>query len=1460
MQVMQSRADELRRVTAQRNAAEHELRTILAERKGVLEENQKLTDDLAAVRDEQHQHDIKCDAEQLRLELDAERRFRDEVVSECGELRDKLLAKSCGVGFCSTAIGTVGSSAGEENGNGNVTDSASDKPQQNQRLDKFDAAASIEAADKLRKQLERAYADTKKATAETEVAKSRRDWAISEREKIVLERDSVKYLCDELRKERDTAISELLAAIRDSEKIKKQKDEACREVEQIREQLDAIMTTSYQDQHLLGGSRRPTDPVTPRWSMVIGEKAPTQEVLQLVELDMRCGVEDQPRYVQGSNCLSYSGGDHDFGISLEGGRSDSDSTHLNAGGVFVVSVAPTSPAYGRLKPNDCIVEINQLDCTGASKRTVLEKLRSTANTSICRIVVRRPCNTSDNKQATDDDSLVVVTAATPSAPTVNRSHMYAVQLNLTAGTRNHGIHLETGVYIARIAEGSLAARDGCELLVGDRVLSVNSRTMEGVQTAKEAMSLLDDNRPDTLTIISLKQVQQQQPMPTISVGGRGKWHNKMTNSCTQTDIGWTMAATTTALTMQLPSDAHSSEHTYSDSGQGSRSFASTTNNSKSTSKISDMINKFKGKMNKPGSSSMGSGSGGDIIKDKSKQSSRSNAMVTRISDAENIGLEQDAIQVLDSVLNMENSSIKTTAMSGKSKDNLFKRSKRSLSKKDDKKDASKSMGTWPRANMLLSSSSTTSSGGSESGHHHAGTIVQHRKKERPALSFFTGPLNLGLARLSSATTPTEVENTMLSTVLPTAAASTAADVSPSNYFQPLVKPQNSNSTNIVPFISHCYSADEMSATCDTVAKSQQRQQHIFNRQSMSQSLSAAADRGVPPYMHIAAQLPPLVVNRHSIYAMTNTGNNSNSGPVSSDLDVYSSPSILAAPQQQQNALDVVGKSNTLSRTQQKSTYYHQLQHQQQLHESICRPNRHGSAHPNRMSLNIPNESSNAHHLYNTLSAQYSGKSPPPPIPMHKELRPNALLPAKRSLDHLPIGASVSLKSPDSFLTPLSLTKRTVGAVLSMDSKRLSMTSPHTINQLHHNQFQHSSSSQYQQHPPQQKNQKSIELFQCNLSAIASTDSATNSATFGGKSAIDSPAMQNIQQNNHQVSCDLFNVLGNGTTATMRTDPNRINVRTSAKFPSESDSIGMLEPNTDSVTMRLSRGHHRVAPSPATHPPPLAPFRMTMHHPPSTSGAARYQRQQFSGDKLHEFEYSSLNQQQQHVHHHGVLLDVADIYGVNAAATSTDASATETSVRQSDIDSLSSKPIPVISLVQQQQIPNVEQYYNPSIGGSSGNGMLQHSYEGGTFPRKKENQRFRIPSNPNVISKGQGSGVGIVNVTASGALSGGAIGVGNVVKNSTGSIEKHGGSERGSPMPPAFQVEVLSHGANKRNSMPDYCYGQKPSPGDLRRVTIDKSVELGITITCNTGGGIFVSTVADNSIASQVSDGGLYSFL
>ena len=72
------------------------------------------------------------------------------------------------------------------------------------------------------------------ALQEAELSKKRRDWAFDERNKIVQERESIKNLCDSLRRDRDRAVSDLAQALRDSDELKKQKNEACREFKELK--------------------------------------------------------------------------------------------------------------------------------------------------------------------------------------------------------------------------------------------------------------------------------------------------------------------------------------------------------------------------------------------------------------------------------------------------------------------------------------------------------------------------------------------------------------------------------------------------------------------------------------------------------------------------------------------------------------------------------------------------------------------------------------------------------------------------------------------------------------------------------------------------------------------------------------------------------------------------------------------------------------------------------------------------------------------------------------------------------------------------------------------------------------------------------------------------------------------------------------------------------------------------
>lgn len=216
----------------------------------------------------------------------------------------------------------------------------------------------------------------------------------------------------------------MLSAIRDSEKIKKKKDEARKELDSLKENLEAQSTNS----------RRSC-----RWSCL------PLEFDEVIEIE-----------------LSNFHQDEDIGIVLD----DTGNRQL------VCGITNTSPAFGKLKLNDVIIKVNELDCRLISKRMALEAIRNSAPK--CDLLIGRA------KQS--------------------KRHLYTVQLNMQEN-RNHGLSLEQGVFISKIQQNSLASFEP-ELDVGDRILSINNKSMEGIQSIKEATKILDDPRSDSITIFA----------------------------------------------------------------------------------------------------------------------------------------------------------------------------------------------------------------------------------------------------------------------------------------------------------------------------------------------------------------------------------------------------------------------------------------------------------------------------------------------------------------------------------------------------------------------------------------------------------------------------------------------------------------------------------------------------------------------------------------------------------------------------------------------------------------------------------------------------------------------------------------------------------------------------------------------------------------------------------------------
>lgn len=543
--------------------SEFEVNQVLSERDTVLKENQNLFD--------------KNDS--LKRELEKVLKSRDEYVKECESLRQKL----------------------------EVIRSRSEFMQSNDDLfsnkDKM-TFLSLEVAnqeiDKFKKMVEKGKSEVAKAIQESEIAKGRRDWAITEREKIVQERDSVRNLCDELRKERDTATSKLLAAIRD-------KDEAFKKIEQLNERIDvfsnAKKTADAHDHH----------------------KKQRIESEDEIEVDV-------------SHMLVNA----DLGVTLDCCNENSD---YNGNSFYpqVVYVEPGTVFYGKLHTNDFIQCVNGIDCSTLSQRMLFKTIRTSAPT--CKMIVKR------------------------SNPILKG--IYNVQLQLSNNS-THGILFDTGVYVADVEPNSVAYYEPL-ISVGDRVLQINEKSVEGIKNANELNQIIMSiNNNEKLSLKIMKDGKTANN-GNVSATSLNRGWSKKENCSTQTDQSDLRRSIENNYLPIVPFTPSSSIQEPEMSMLNTSMSSSSPNSSKSTSsKISGMRSLFR----------------------KFTNSNKDNQ-------------ENDAIAVLDSVLDSQDSL-----------DTAQDKAKKSKHKKNIAK-------SWPRAAMVMH----------DTGKSHSGTVVINRKKDRPRLFF-----------------------------------------------------------------------------------------------------------------------------------------------------------------------------------------------------------------------------------------------------------------------------------------------------------------------------------------------------------------------------------------------------------------------------------------------------------------------------------------------------------------------------------------------------------------------------------------------------------------------------------------------------------------------------------------------------------------------------------------------------
>ncbi|XP_056291426.1 disks large homolog 5a isoform X3 [Pseudoliparis swirei] len=311
------------------------------------------------------------------------------------------------------------------------------------------ATLDMERANKeiemLRKQYEAMSQELKEATQEAEVAKCRRDWAFQERDKIVAERESIRTLCDNLRRERDRAVSDLADALRNLDDMRKQKNDALREIKELKEKMESQLEKEARFCQLMAHSSHDsaidTDSLEWETEVVEFEKNRDDMDLKALGFDIAEGVNDP--YLPG-DC-----------------------------GIFVTRVDKGSIADGRLRVNDWLLKINDMDLTNKDRKQVVKAVLNGGG--LINMVVRRRKSLGGR-------------LVTP------------IHINLV-GHKDSGIGLESGVFVTALVQGSPAAREG-SLTVGDRLIAINGIALDN-KSVTECEALLRSCR-DSLSLSLMK--------------------------------------------------------------------------------------------------------------------------------------------------------------------------------------------------------------------------------------------------------------------------------------------------------------------------------------------------------------------------------------------------------------------------------------------------------------------------------------------------------------------------------------------------------------------------------------------------------------------------------------------------------------------------------------------------------------------------------------------------------------------------------------------------------------------------------------------------------------------------------------------------------------------------------------------------------------------------------------------
>uniref|UniRef100_A0A8D0DQ63 Disks large homolog 1 n=1 Tax=Salvator merianae TaxID=96440 RepID=A0A8D0DQ63_SALMN len=186
-------------------------------------------------------------------------------------------------------------------------------------------------------------------------------------------------------------------------------------------------------------------------------------------------VSEIPTYVNGTDAdyeyeeITLERGNSGLGFSIAGGT---DNPHVGDDtSIFITKIIPGGAAAqdGRLRVNDCILRVNDVDVRDVTHSKAVEALKEAG--SMVRLHVKR------RKQVTEK----VVEIKLVKGPK-------GLGFSIAGGVGNQHIPGDNSIYVTKIIEGGAAHKDG-RLQIGDKLMAVNSVCLEEV-THEEAVTAL----------------------------------------------------------------------------------------------------------------------------------------------------------------------------------------------------------------------------------------------------------------------------------------------------------------------------------------------------------------------------------------------------------------------------------------------------------------------------------------------------------------------------------------------------------------------------------------------------------------------------------------------------------------------------------------------------------------------------------------------------------------------------------------------------------------------------------------------------------------------------------------------------------------------------------------------------------------------------------------------------------